>query len=199
MPNEKETDGNNLEFTPGLVLNRFKSRMSNSQRNEALVIDELNRADIDKAFGQLFTVLSGQSVRLPYTKDGREVELAPFDGRTFCDSHEYRVPDSWSLIATLNTYDKTSLYEMSYAFMRRFSFIRVPAPTLEGLDDAALRALLLEYTDQDVWDIRSGSFGVGGDIDPLRDVGYVWRASNSAIQDRSIGPAVVKDMLEYLS
>jgi len=37
-----------------------------------LVIDELNRADIDKAFGQLFTVLSGQSVQLPYTKDNNE-------------------------------------------------------------------------------------------------------------------------------
>ncbi|WP_311171815.1 MrcB family domain-containing protein [Halobellus ordinarius] len=199
MPNEKETDGNHLEFTPGLVLNRFKSRTNNSQRNESLVIDELNRADIDKAFGQLFTVLSGQSVQLPYTKDGREVELAPFDGRTFCEPHEYRVPDSWSLIATLNTYDKTSLYEMSYAFMRRFSFIRVPAPRLDGLDDAELRSLLLEYTDQEVWDIQSASFGVDGDAEPLRDVGHVWRASNSAIEDRAIGPAVVKDMLEYLS
>jgi len=27
----------------------------------------------------------------------------------------------------MNTYDKTSLYEMSYAFMRRFAFVRVPA------------------------------------------------------------------------
>ncbi len=31
-----------------------------------LVIDELNRSNFDRAFGQLFTVLSGQAVELPY-------------------------------------------------------------------------------------------------------------------------------------
>jgi len=50
-----------------------------TQANNLLVIDELNRADIDKAFGQLFTLLSGQSVQLPYTVDGQEVELTSYE------------------------------------------------------------------------------------------------------------------------
>jgi len=44
-------------LSSGIVLNRYKDRKTEKQVNEPLVIDELNRADIDKAFGQLFTVL----------------------------------------------------------------------------------------------------------------------------------------------
>src|SRR5262249_48112951 len=47
-----------LGFQPGPVLQAI-------DRRAWLVIDELNRADIDKAFGPLFTVLSGQPARLP--------------------------------------------------------------------------------------------------------------------------------------
>ncbi len=199
MPNEDDTErGNHLAFTPGLVLNRFKTRHSNTQRNESLVIDELNRADIDKAFGQLFTVLSGQAVQLPYTHDGKEVELTPVDDRSLYDPHEYSIPDSWTLFATLNTYDKTSLYEMSYAFMRRFAFIRVPAPELTGRNDTSLQALLENYTD--AWGLRVADFNVDSQsTNPLLDVATVWQAANSAIEDRAIGPAVVKDILSYLT
>ncbi|MFC4451191.1 AAA family ATPase [Halorussus aquaticus] len=197
MPNEDGSDGDHLEFTPGLVLNRFKTRSTNVQRNESLVIDELNRADIDKAFGQLFTVLSGQPVQLPYTKKGKEVDLAPVDERSVYLQHEYRIPNSWSLFATLNTYDKTSLYEMSYAFMRRFSFIRVPAPDLETLNDAGLGSLLKDY--DDVWNTGVQDIDETQSSQPLVDVGQVWQAANGAIDDRAIGPAVVKDILEYLT
>ena len=38
------------------------------------------------------------------------------------------VPDAWRIIATMNVFDKSLLYEMSYALMRRFAFIEVPSP-----------------------------------------------------------------------
>ena len=74
---------------------------------------------------------------------------------------------------------------MSYAFMRRFAFIRVPAPTLPS-DSEELTRVLGAYADR--WDI---------DVDDseLVSVGEVWRATNTAVEDRSIGPAVVKDIL----
>ncbi|SEP19291.1 AAA domain (dynein-related subfamily) [Halogranum amylolyticum] len=197
MPHEDDADGHNLEFTPGLVLNRFKDRTTNTQRNESLVIDELNRADIDKAFGQLFTVLSGQPVQLPYTRKGQEVELTPVDTQRQPAAHEYRIPTSWNLFATLNTYDKTSLYEMSYAFMRRFSFIRVPAPTLDGRADDEIHALLENYAQR--WQLDVDALTEMTDTNPLLDVGLIWQAANGAIEDRAIGPAVVKDILEYLT
>ncbi|WP_232700600.1 AAA family ATPase [Halobacterium wangiae] len=191
MPDGSDSDSDELEFSPGVVLNRFKGRRPEMQRNEPLIIDELNRADIDKAFGQLFTVLSGQSVQLPYLKDGQEVELQNATGLSGKPaSHQYVVPESWRIFATMNTYDKTSLYEMSYAFMRRFAFIRVEVPDLPA-DPEELDALIARYTS--VWD----------DLDPDENertaVGQVWRATNTAVENRSIGPAIIEDMLRYVA
>jgi MoxR-like ATPase len=182
--------GDELAFTPGIVLNRFKERSTGRQRNEPVVIDELNRADIDKSFGQLFTLLSGQSVKLPFTKDGEEVELITTDdGDGSAESHQYLVPDSWRLFATMNSYDKTSLYEMSYAFMRRFAFIRVEAPSLPD-DEAELEDLMAEY--DRAWGVD------GGGRRERQEAGRVWRAINGATEERSIGPAIIKDVLGYV-
>ncbi len=186
MPDGDSSTDNALEFSPGLILNRLKQRQDATQLNEPLVIDELNRADIDKAFGQLFTVLSGQPVQLPYTRDDVEISLAPAEQSLNAPApHQYVIPASWRLFATLNTYDKTSLYEMSYAFMRRFAFIRVPAPTLPT-DSAALQGMMREY---------AGRWNINIEDAELLSVGKVWRATNSAVEDRSVGPAVVRDIL----
>ena len=196
LPNEStESDGDDLAFTPGIVLNRLKDSETQTQSNELIVIDELNRADIDKAFGQLFTLLSGQSVQLPYTKGGREVELASATDVTGRPAeHQYLVPDSWRIFATMNTYDKTSLYEMSYAFMRRFAFVRVPAPELpEGRSRKAeirLERLVHEYAD---------AWGLDLDRDVAMAVGRVWRKTNHAVEERAIGPAIIEDVLRYVT
>ena len=195
-----ETSGDNadadLAFTPGIILNRLKDSQTGVQSNEPVIIDELNRADIDKAFGQLFTLLSGQSVQLPFTRNNREIELLTtehLDGLPA--EHQYVVPDSWRIFATMNTYDKTSLYEMSYAFMRRFAFIRVPAPEFTtGDDDTAGTELTTQMNAYiDAWDGLNPS-------DEERDaIGQVWKQTNQAVDDRSIGPAIVRDMLAYVT
>lgn len=182
MP-EENGDGD-LAFTPGQVLRRFKRE--GTQRNEPLVIDEINRADIDKSFGQLFTLLSGQGVQLPFTRDGDEIEVLPAEeGPETPGSHQYVMPASWRLFATMNSYDKTALYEMSYAFMRRFAFVHVDAPTIpEGQEGALVSAYA------DVW-------GIDADEALLTDVGRVWRITNSTVEGRKLGPAIVKDMLGH--
>jgi len=193
MPNESTEDGDDLSFTPGIVLNRLKNTATGTQANDLIVVDELNRADIDKAFGQLFTLLSGQSVQLPYTVDGREVELTTAeDVAGTPTSNQYVVPNSWRIFATMNAYDKTSLYEMSYAFMRRFAFVRVPAPTLPEATDSDDPAVDVVYDYADAWKL---------DITPREAgaVGRVWRTANTAVEERSIGPAIIKDVLEYIT
>ena len=52
-----------LIFRPGLFVDAIES-------GRWLVIDELNRSNFDRAFGQLFTVLSGQPVVLPFKRKG---------------------------------------------------------------------------------------------------------------------------------
>ena len=180
-----------LEFTPGIVLNRLKRH--HRQRNEPIVIDELNRADIDKAFGQLFTLLSGQNVQLPYIVDGHEVEiLTANDVQSEPQAHEYIVPTSWRIFATMNTYDKASLYEMSYAFMRRFAFIRVGPPVLPAPDagrDAEVPDLMLKFAD--TWNLTIEEY-------PLVAIGRIWQHANHAVEERSIGPAIIHDMLQFV-
>jgi MoxR-like ATPase len=177
MP-RREGDGS-LEFSPGQVLKRLLN--ADHARNELLIIDEINRADIDKAFGQLFTVLSGQAVQLPFERDGSEVEILPaedYDPVGGLEPNEYVVPETWRLFATMNSYDKTSLYEMSYAFMRRFTFVRVgPPPAGE------IARLVPRYVEQ--WDVDP-------DADEREAVADVWRRMNAT--GREIGPAVVRDM-----
>ena len=119
--------GQGLQFFPGVVLRSLRTA-------GWLIIDQVNRADIDKAFGPLFTVLSGgegsagrKSV-LPYmTSEGNPVTI---EWATKPGSSEgvYAITPSWRLIGTLNVADKASLFRLSFAFLRRFAVIDLPLP-----------------------------------------------------------------------
>jgi len=180
--------GESLDFEPGQVLRCFKQ--NGTQRNDVLIIDEINRSDIDKSFGQLFTLLSGQGIQLPFTKGEAAVEVMPAEDMAdrALKPHEFVVPRSWRLLATMNSYDKTSLYEMSYAFMRRFAFIHIEAPTIPA-DDTARSEMLRGYLS--AWDL---------DVDQsITDaVGDIWYVINTATDERKIGPAIVRDMLSHV-
>jgi energy-coupling factor transporter ATP-binding protein EcfA2 len=110
-------------FQPGVFLQAI-------QTGRWLVVDELNRADFDKAFGPLFTVLAGQSVTLPFKQKGhtKPLSIVPAGAPTPDDTDPVRVPGPWRVIATMNEFDKDTLYRLSYALMRRFAFIEVEAP-----------------------------------------------------------------------
>lgn len=184
MPGESTTD--ELRFSPGQVLRCFRN--DERQRNDLLIVDEINRSDIDKSFGQLFTLLSGQAVQLPFTVEGEEVEVVPAEqvgeGR---DDHQYVMPASWRIFATMNSYDKTSLYEMSYAFMRRFAFVHVGVPDGE-IDD--WESLVERYAE--AWDLEV-------DNEVIEVVAAVWQVTNSIVSERKVGPALIKDMLRHIS
>lgn len=96
-----------------------------------LLIDEMNRADIDSAFGALFTVLSGQAVALPHRRNslGRPLSIVPAGVDVPQGTEAIRVPAHWRIIATMNDFDKDSLHGLSHALMRRFAFIEVLAPS----------------------------------------------------------------------
>ena len=127
---------NGLTFEEGIVL-------ASLAQGQWLVIDELNRADIDKAFGPLFTLLAGaggagaQTVSLPYRDaDGQRIEIGWAASQSQATT-TYAVTSSWRLIGTMNDSDKSSLFGLSFAFLRRFAVIDVGLP-----DPAAYRELL---------------------------------------------------------
>ncbi|MGE5403328.1 MAG: AAA family ATPase [Candidatus Saccharibacteria bacterium] len=119
-----------VTFSEGIVLQSIRN-------NSWLIIDEINRADIDKAFGQLLTLLSGQAVVLPFIDDSGKpysIDVSPDPQSSFNeDTATYAVGRNWRIIATMNTYDKNSLYTLSYAFMRRFAFLELPIPGEEDI------------------------------------------------------------------
>ncbi len=102
-----------------------------------LVIDEMNRSNFDRAFGQLFTVLSGGAVVLPFTRGGhqRRLSLVPHDVEVPAGTDPIRVPATWRIIGTINAVDKNLLFDMSYALMRRFAFIEVASPVEAAYDE----------------------------------------------------------------
>lgn len=112
-----------IRFVPGVLLANF---------DKPLIIDELNRCDIDKVIGPLFTVLSGQPTTLPYLVDptnptsDRYVILPAY--KAAAKPHEFSPTPNWRLIATINTIDKASLYQLSYALTRRFAWIFLDKP-----------------------------------------------------------------------
>jgi len=112
-----------IRFTKGVLLEHF---------DQPLIIDELNRCDIDRVLGPLFTVLSGQRTTLPYlinpaddTSDRFVILPAYMPGAA---PHECSPTENWRLLATINSIDKASLYQLSYALTRRFAWILVDAP-----------------------------------------------------------------------
>jgi hypothetical protein len=118
-----------LDFQPGFVTTAIQHRRT-------LIIDEINRADIDKAFGELFTLLSGSPVDLPYlhrdpsaaASPSRRIRLAMEETPDEPQFHTIRLPSWWRLIGSMNDADKASLKRLSYAFIRRFAFIPVDIP-----------------------------------------------------------------------
>ena len=80
-----------------------------------LVLDEINRANMDSAFGQIFTALDPEH---------------PTMSLPFFDAPRRRlvVPNRFRIIGTMNTYDKNFLFRMSYALTRRFALVPVDAP-----------------------------------------------------------------------
>ena len=84
-------------------------------RGTWLVIDEFNRADIDKAFGQAFTSFETKKLRIPISQESGSTEID--------------VPQDYRIIGTLNTVDKHYLFKLSDALKRRFAYIEVLPPT----------------------------------------------------------------------
>lgn len=119
-------------------------------QGEWLLIDEMNRAEIDRAFGPLFTAMSGDdegTFSLDY------IEGAP----------RVTIPRRFRILCTMNDYDTRFVNSMSGALRRRFARVLVlPPENVDGMIPEAELALALGAA-QKIMESR-----MGGDVSANR-------------------------------
>lgn len=164
-----------LSWSPGAMLNAIAE-------DRWLILDETNRADMDKIMGPLLTWLSKQEVEIgrsaAHNGDAIRIGWAttqqsdvPRDPGG--DGTRYLAGTAWRLIGTFNPQDAQRVFRFGQALSRRFVAVPVPAvrpgqfeqllgAAYPGLTDEAARAIVGLYTahlgdEQPRWVQRSSS------------------------------------------
>lgn len=151
----RPTDDGSFRLQDGIFKNFCKrAKISDPEKIFVLNIDEINRGNLSKIFGELLYLLEyrDQEVQLSYSRES------------------FSIPENLYIIGTMNTADR-SLAIMDYALRRRFYFINLYCQTERlgiwlmengctlNIDDIIAR--IVEMNKQISYEMQSGDFCIG--------------------------------------
>lgn len=143
---ESIQDDGNLRFVPGYALQAI-------QEDKWLLVDELNRADMDRIFGPILTWLGGddsQTVNVGRAAPGDPTEVLlgwaatpesqPVEEELEGESQgsrtvRYAAGQEWRIIGTYNSLDAQRVFRLGLALGRRFAQIPIAPPSPDTFED----------------------------------------------------------------
>jgi MoxR-like ATPase len=181
--------GNSLEesaerFRAGCVTAAIKD-------GKFLLIDEFNRADMNKAFGEMFMAVDHGKISL------RDDEQPSWLEEDEIAAKAISIPQDWRMICTMNDYDKSLLNELSYGLLRRFAYVEIDNPRDKDVEKSVVIQRIRERL-QGSQRFDEVSFNEATTqkavlvVDRFLDFTFRVRAS------RKIGVATSIDALEYV-
>ena len=126
----RPNDSGGFELRTGIFYNFCERCKENPNEHYFFIIDEINRGNMSKIFGELLMLIETDK-----RGENNTINLA-YGGRTFF------IPDNLHIIGMMNTADR-SLAMIDYALRRRFSFCTM-SPAFENVAENGFK----EYTDK---------------------------------------------------
>ena len=122
-----------MTVSPTEILKLVEKHSSKEQKNEKLpyifIIDEINRGEISKIFGELFFSID-PGYRGEKGKVSTQYQNMVSEGDVFAD--DFYVPENVYIIGTMNDIDR-SVESMDFAMRRRFTWIEISAESQKDM------------------------------------------------------------------